>query len=372
MAWFSGLQLGGVSMPFGLPPAIVLGFVLLVLGVIVKASRRPANEHDGQVQLRQPEKSPPAQLAIEPLENFDWESVEPRQLRPFRSVYHITMGLQADAPSELITIDKDYLDRVNLRRSLIGLHGDRVHGCLPGGVEAVRELYTFLMADFLPTRFPTQFKLSDDKSQSKNMATGKTHATTAPEDPTAALRVLGETVEEDMFLLHETPNGHMSVALICCFPSGFDPSAKLGRLLRDIHTPVPSYEKIGASMERFFSKMQVGKSVKRTNWAIQTHDRLFNCKSHGTEDDVSANEIIDIDQTFFRVELQTLTRLPQTRALLFSFKTYMYPIRQIKDEGLGPELAEAVEGLKSGNAPGMWTYKGSVRWARLICEYLRS
>lgn len=72
------------------------------------------------------------------------------------------------------------------------------------------------------------------------------------------------------------------------------------------------------------------------------------------------------------MELQTLTRLPQTRALLFSFKTYMYPVRQIKDEGLGPELAEAVEGLKSGNAPGMWTYKGSVRWAGRVCEYLRS
>lgn len=258
--------------------------------------KRPSSGHDGQAQGRPAEKSVPAQLAIEPLDNFDWKSVEPKQLRPFRSVYHITMGkpvpvlmlqrrpgqdstlkhvrvgladhlagVKADAPSDLITIDRDYLDRVNLRRNLIGQQGDGVHGCLPGGVEAVRELYTYLMADFLPTRFPTLFELSGDGRQSKNMATGKTHPTTPPQDPTAALRVLGETVEEDMFLLHETPNGHTSVAFLCCFPSGFDPAAKLGKLLKDIHTPVPSYEKIGASMERFFSKMQVGKSVKRTN-----------------------------------------------------------------------------------------------------------
>jgi hypothetical protein len=56
---------------------------------------------------------------------------------------------------------------------------------------------------------------------------------------------------------------------------------------------------------------------------------------------------------------------------LFSFKTYMYPLTQIKAEGLGAELADAIEGLKKGNAPGMWIYKGSGRWAEQVCEYLK-
>jgi hypothetical protein len=56
---------------------------------------------------------------------------------------------------------------------------------------------------------------------------------------------------------------------------------------------------------------------------------------------------------------------------LFSFKTYMYTLDEIKREGLGPDLADAVEGLKAGNAPGMWVYKGGVRWGRAVCEYLR-
>lgn len=68
-----------------------------------------------------------------------------------------------------------------------------------------------------------------------------------------------------MFLLHETPKGHRSVAFVCCFPAGFDPSAKLGKGLREIHGPVPSFDKIGPSMERFFAKLQVGKNVKRLN-----------------------------------------------------------------------------------------------------------
>ena len=81
---------------------------------------------------------------------------------------------------------------------------------------------------------------------------------------------------------------------------------------------------------------------------------------------------VDADQTTFRVELQTLTRLPRTGAVLFSFKTYMYPLAQIKAEGLGPQLADAVEGLTAGNAPGMWVYKGGVRWGKAVCEYLRA
>lgn len=50
----------------------------------------------------------------------------------------------------------------------------------------------------------------------------------------------------------------------------------------------------------------------------------------------------------------------------------MYPVEELKEEGLGPAFADAIEGLKSGNAPGMWVYKGTVRWGDRVCEYLRS
>ena len=73
-----------------------------------------------------------------------------------------------------------------------------------------------------------------------------------------------------------------------------------------------------------------------------------------------------------RVELQTLTRLPQTRAILFSFKSFMYPLEDIKTEGLGPALADAVEGLQKGNVPAMWVYKGAVSWGKAMVEYLRA
>jgi hypothetical protein len=67
-----------------------------------------------------------------------------------------------------------------------------------------------------------------------------------------------------------------------------------------------------------------------------------------------------------------LHRLPQTKALVFSFKTYMYPLKDIKDEGLGEELAQAIDGLKEGSVPAMHFYKRGVIWGKAVKEYLRS
>ncbi|KAG5917086.1 hypothetical protein E4U42_007390 [Claviceps africana] len=298
-----------------------------------------------------------ASAVILPLHDFDWRAKEPTRYLPIKPVYHITMALQRDTPSDLITIDRDYLDRITLRRRLIRQKGSAVHGCLPRGHESVCELYTYLMQYYLPRRYPTMFKPSADGAWCENLVTGKSFPLEPPPLATAALGALGETVEEDFFLLHNTPEGHLCVAFMCCFSAGFDPSSKVGSLLKDIHSPVPSYDKVGASMERFFGKLR---------WTIQTNDELHSLDSLIRNDtrEVVPDESIDPSKT--------LTRLPRTHAVVFSFKTYMYSIRQIKEEGSGPDLADAIEGLKLGNAPGMWRYKSAVRWGKPVCEYLRS
>jgi hypothetical protein len=67
-----------------------------------------------------------------------------------------------------------------------------------------------------------------------------------------------------------------------------------------------------------------------------------------------------------------LHRLPESRALVFAFKTYMYPIREIKKEGMGKELAMAIDGLKEGSVPEMMFYKRGVVWGEAVKEFLRN
>ncbi|KAM5345045.1 hypothetical protein ACJ41O_010907 [Fusarium nematophilum] len=267
-------------------------------------------------------------------------------------------------------MDHGYLDRVTHRRDLISQYPDTVHGYVPGGEAAVNELYDYLLTKYLPIRFPTMFRLSEDGLLFQNLVTGRSFPTRAPVDTKAALRNLGEIVEEELFLLLPAPNGHRLVAYICCFPSGFNPAEKLGQTLDGIHKPVPGYEKIGPSMERYFTKMEVGRPVKRINkWSVQDNPELFDCEANIR---LQGAGPFGMENTFLRSEMQTLSRFPDTRAILFSFKTYMHNVAEVKEEGMGAQFAEAIEGLRQGNAPEMWYYKGATRWADRVCEYLRS
>jgi hypothetical protein len=57
--------------------------------------------------------------------------------------------------------------------------------------------------------------------------------------------------------------------------------------------------------------------------------------------------------------------------LCFNFKTYLYPLKEIREEGSGGELADAIEGLMEGSVPEMFFYKRGVVWGEKVKEYLR-
>lgn len=41
---------------------------------------------------QRPEKQSKDRLKIDPLHDLDWKAVEPTKYRPFKPIYHITMG----------------------------------------------------------------------------------------------------------------------------------------------------------------------------------------------------------------------------------------------------------------------------------------
>ncbi|PLB37230.1 heme-dependent oxidative N-demethylase family protein [Aspergillus candidus] len=353
---------------------------------------------------------------IEPLPAFDWEATEPLSFRPFKPKYHLTMGLRQLDPSDLLQIDRTYKDRLALRAQLLNKHPDTVVG-VNGDSEqvqaAIYELYEFVLGVYLPTRYPTMFQLtttddtnSDQKAQTvlESKVTGK-HipiklAPHSPETSRKALETLGTWVDEDFIILlpeKTTPSDNTDSedgvdekyvlhAYTVHFPAGFDLSKKLGRRLAEIHTPVPGYaEKLEKSMDRFFARLEVGKFVQRVNWSVTLDTPLFAAfgRTHGRknagEDErekVADEEIkvgeLDVDTTLLRCERQTLHRLPHTKALVFAIHTYTYPLQTIKDEGLGEEMATAVDGLKEGSAPQIHWYKRGPVWGTAAKAFLRS
>ncbi|KAK4862164.1 hypothetical protein LT330_003302 [Penicillium expansum] len=334
---------------------------------------------------------------IIPLEGFNWEETEQSQFRPFKGKdkYNLTMALENLDPSELIPMDKTYKSRLALRKSVLEQHHDVVVAINndqtpeedPRIRPAISELYNFVLGTYLPTRYPSMFKLNAESSIFHNLVTGATWPTTlSPTTPAIqALEILSQTVDEDFLILlpellsdsEEQPK-YVLQAYASCFPAGFNTRKKLGLRMVDIHTPVPRYqEKIGRSMDRFFARLAVGKFVKRVNWSITIDTGLFAAFS-GTHAVVGKNEEaielgkLNVDQTVLRCERQTLHRLPVSKALVFTIHTYVYPVRQIKDEGSGEDLANAVDGLKRGNVPEMHNYKKGDVWGEALKDFLRA
>jgi hypothetical protein len=314
-------------------------------------------------------------------------------------------------------MDNTYRSRISLRRQLLRDNHDDVLRLNTVAEPAVTEFYTWLVKTYLPRRHPTLFTLSDSGLQ--NHITAET-LPLHPPSPSEALRLIGSHIDTDfLFLLPtptpnpppvttpipssapsldpSTPKYHLS-AFITCFPSGFSTSQKLGLQLSDIHAPVPGYaQKLERSMDRFFANLPVGKIVRRCNWTVTTHRELFCLAGNhfvwageeggigGGEDGVEGGGLglsledkvhkeqqdVNIQNCALRCERQTLHRLPETKALVFAFKTYLYGLDEVRDEGSGEEMAEAIDGMGMGNVPEMRVYKRQVVWGETVKAYLR-
>ena len=269
-------------------------------------------------------------------------------------------GLKKTDINNIIHIDNLYADRLEARQDIIRQYPGALD-CLDSGVCMVNELYEFLMQAYLPHRYPTIFHLDPSTNSIENLVTNERLPLTAPSNRHETLRILNRTVDEDFLMLLPSPDGdgYSLQAFIWAYPVGFDPQSKLGLKLRDAHKPVPGYkEKLSLSMDRYFSSLEPGNIKSRVNWALATSDTLCERGEYHLYDGQEPTETeFDLERCYVRCELQTLFALPKSGGRVLSVHLYLYPLREIRDVGLGSEMAEAIDGLKGGNVPGFHRYK---------------
>ncbi|KAL4868879.1 hypothetical protein BDV12DRAFT_90990 [Aspergillus spectabilis] len=431
-------------------PALFLGILVLLFGIYIRFSARKDNPDNGipmspkPIPETKPQPEPETYPPITPLpQAFNWETTDPIILRPFKPKYHLTMGITTLEPSELIPMDKTYLSRLALRKQLLQEHPDVVRAVNireedPGMNRKIREAlfewYAFVMGSYLPTRYPSMFRLleaPEEKEMIESLVTGfkvpteagelirsfsssSSSSTVKEKDNTTdeiekekqslllILDTLGSWIDEDFLILlpsyptqsssplspspnpdasneQEDPKYHLQ-SYTTYYPAGFDTRTKLSLPLSQIHTPVPGYkEKLEKSMDRFFARLDVGRFVVRVNWSVMTRGTGLFAAFGGLHDHNSGSEEREIEvegfdgkDTYLRCERQTLHRLPKSKALIFAFHTYTYPIIDIKAEGLGEDLAVAIDGLKGGNVPEIYPYKRGPYWGEAVKGFLRS
>ena len=73
------------------------------------------------------------------------------------------------------------------------------------------------------------------------------------------------------------------------------------------------------------------------------------------------------DDIVLRVERQTLRRLPHTRAVVFTIRTYLHSLRSIEDD---PAACRDVAGWVRAMPHDVLRYKGLADWAPQVCGWL--
>ena len=156
---------------------------------------------------------------------------------------------------------------------------------------------------------------------------------------------------EDMCLLTltEGDDQYRLIGAAVAWPSDWHPKDKLGLPLRALHAPIAGYEEqLATGVDRFMATLKPGAIYGRCNWFIAaTGERRWiadkppqEAFAHVTPD--NAGETL-----FVRSERQTLRRLPETGAILFTIGIYVEPLGKLSPDNIAM-LASAAQNLVAG------------------------
>ncbi|KAJ9401701.1 hypothetical protein DTO282F9_1471 [Paecilomyces variotii] len=263
------------------------------------------------------------------LNDFNVESKTPQLYRPFRhGPNFITMGIRKMDWNEWIEMDsyfKWYHDtKVSELENDLDAHIKYVDNAVTRDAcfEVLEEL-----TQYLCHRYPSIFQLKQKNLH--NVLTGEKFSWPAA-TPTDALTTAAKLIQDDIVLMVENDDGQYH--------------------------------------------LDAGAPVTRNNYFIQLDDGLHWSHRMGNQDGdeiaswaTSDSSDLTVEELHFRSERQTLRRLPRSKALLFTVRTYFEPITTIAQEPHVPgRLAEAIRAWDDVVS----AYKGKEKWEHILLPYL--
>ncbi|NNU81826.1 DUF3445 domain-containing protein [Halovulum dunhuangense] len=252
-------------------------------------------------------------------------------------------GLFPMDPADWVQRDAAFGPQMAERDRLVRDCPAEVLGATPLAGPALREL-AMLLRGHLPAQ--------DTGYQSTRAGLRRPDGVVVPS--TSDTREIGRLCQEDWLLLLADGDRHRLVAGAVCFPSGWRLADKLGQPLGSIHAPVPEYDAdLARRVDRIFGALRVEAPVQRINWSVATGPRLF--APPGLPRPPEG------DGPCLRIERQTLRRLPESGAVVFTVKTEITPIRALDARSRAAVLA-AMDALD----PATRAYKMTAQEAQAI------
>lgn len=160
------------------------------------------------------------------------------------------------------------------------------------------------------------------------------------------LEEAGRLVPED-FCVHlpDPETGVLTLVGGCvAFPNRWTLADKLGQPVTDVHAPVPEYAaQLGRPVERLMDRLPDGRILERSNWGVVGDGELFApLQAAARRPDWQGIGL----ERWLRVERQTLRRLPQSGAVVFTIRTLLAPLEILRgDAEAAGLLGEAIREL---------------------------
>jgi hypothetical protein len=287
-----------------------------------------------------------------------------------------------------LIVDRTYPAQIARRHQLLLTRRGMVIDRMPGDdVRAAEIELRDMVADYLPQVYPQYFQR--DGNLILSPLTGFA-IDVGPEgaDPLVALALLAS---EDLLLLlpeargpkHETVYVLKSGALL--FPNDWslrshfdqpepdraDPAAqeqwraaqqaslkaaRLGKSPNEIHDGHVSHfmQHFASRVDLFFDRMEPGMRTWRRNWGMRMTDELF------LHSDLPAAALPALtpdnwaEHGYLRSEHETFTKLPQSGAVVFSIKTYLWKLSELVKN---PVALNALIAADDNLAPTMFEYR---------------
>lgn len=241
----------------------------------------------------------------------------PRAYVPHLEGPNLRMGLAPISASAWMQVDADWGRYYAHKTALGNTDKPRVFAQLPDADGAVSELASILRTHLL-TDHPSHFA-ETPLGELFHTPTG-TALGASPTD--ATLWELSTWVQEDLLILQtrdDREDCYLTAGSLC-LPSRWSLSEKLGKPMHAIHAPVPELNRqLGERIDRFLGHLRVEHPVERFNWSLQS--------------DASLAEFPGLDEPVqclhYRVERQTVRRLPVSGAIVFTVRIYVVPFESV-------------------------------------------
>ncbi len=261
------------------------------------------------------------------------------------------IGVKPLDEADWLVVDDQLATYLGEKERLLATCRDEVFAAEPA-TEAAQAEVLALIVEHLLARHPNRYRRNSDTIE----VAGRRLPLATPDPLLTAARL----VQEDLLLLRKDAAGWRLVAGSLSFPSSWSLREKIGRVLGDVHARVPGFNagtRNDQLITRMFDNARPETPMLRWNWSLYGDDRLFHPDSPGPGERRFGTGGRP-ENVFLRVERQTLRKLPQTGAVLFTVRIFVDSIAQIERQPDAPRIAAALIDQLRGLDPSQLDYKG--------------